>query len=345
MRELIANTMTPGAVTSLGELLVDINSSAASMEVTSPAPTALRGSEAQFRVRIDSEWLIVQAPTAAQTKWTILERGAEGSTAAGHLAGAKVTHELLAGGLQAFIEATLPSVAIEEWIRLPHQPDWLVANTTHLYWGAPGTAIGRVSYGGEREDEWLVGAEPPLAADDTYVYTLDEANEAIARVTIATKAIELNWLPFSIFRPGSVVLHGEKIYVAISDKSTIGRANIDGSEPESEWLKILGNVLTTDGVYLYVSGVGVGPITRVRLDGTEPTEAWYPFETRGKMVAWLGQFLYWTSEQALSYLPTAGGFRKFALLPETAWENTVVAGADGNLYLGTNDNSLVRVVP
>ncbi len=147
MRELIANTTTPGIVTSLGALLVDINAEAASMEVTNPAPTALRGSEAQFRVRIDSEWLLIQAPTAAQTKWTILERGAEGSTAAGHLAGAKVTHELLAGGLQAFIEATVASQSVvAKDLGVIDWADVFANGPKVLYTMPPGSFLNRIKW-------------------------------------------------------------------------------------------------------------------------------------------------------------------------------------------------------
>jgi hypothetical protein len=64
-------------------------------------PTSLTdaGENAQFRVLIDSEYLLLRAPTAGATTVTVLERGAEGSTAAPHSKGASVTNVLTRGAL------------------------------------------------------------------------------------------------------------------------------------------------------------------------------------------------------------------------------------------------------
>lgn len=57
--------------------------------------------DANFRIRIDNEYLLVTAK--AGTTFTVT-RGIEGSTAAAHADDAAVTHVLTAGGLRAGIE-------------------------------------------------------------------------------------------------------------------------------------------------------------------------------------------------------------------------------------------------
>lgn len=82
-----------------------INNSVTSITITSATgfPAA-----AQYRIKIDSEILIVTAG-AGTTTWTVT-RGAEGTTAASHSNGAAVAHVLTAGALQYWAPAynTLP---------------------------------------------------------------------------------------------------------------------------------------------------------------------------------------------------------------------------------------------
>ncbi len=87
--ELFANNFT----TTLGAA-----ATAATTTITTAAaaPPALQGT-GQFRIAVDSEYMLVTGG-AATTTWTVT-RGAEGSTAAAHLSGAAVQHELSAGAV------------------------------------------------------------------------------------------------------------------------------------------------------------------------------------------------------------------------------------------------------
>lgn len=56
---------------------------------------------ANFRILIDTEWMLVTA--IAHPNWTV-QRGIEGSTAATHLNGATVAHTITKGGLDTYAE-------------------------------------------------------------------------------------------------------------------------------------------------------------------------------------------------------------------------------------------------
>ena len=101
-----------------------ISSGATSFKVASA--TAFPSGSGQCRVLIDSEIIIVQTPASSNT-FTVLVRGAEGTTAAAHNDGATVTQVLTAGAL-----ANLPvkgNLAINggfDWWQ-PNGPSYSVA--------------------------------------------------------------------------------------------------------------------------------------------------------------------------------------------------------------------------
>ncbi len=72
-----------------------------SMSPSVAAPVSLRAATGQFRVVVDSEILLIAASASGAPPWTVLQRGAEGSTAATHASGASVYHYLTAGALAA----------------------------------------------------------------------------------------------------------------------------------------------------------------------------------------------------------------------------------------------------
>jgi Right handed beta helix region len=96
--ELITNSSTPGTVTALTTLKAELKTGAKELEVEAAAPAALHA-EGQFRIVLGSEILLIEGPSAATTKWKVLERAAEGSTEASHASGASVYHILTAKGL------------------------------------------------------------------------------------------------------------------------------------------------------------------------------------------------------------------------------------------------------
>ncbi len=110
--ELVCNSPTPGQVVALGTLSAAFTSATvpaagATFTVSAAPPAALVCPSAtigQFRVVIDSEIVIVNYFSGT---WTVITRGAEGSTAAAHSIGASVMHDLTAGALTSLVaEAT-----------------------------------------------------------------------------------------------------------------------------------------------------------------------------------------------------------------------------------------------
>lgn len=81
------------------------STTATTITTAAAAPTALQGS-GQFRIVVDSEIMIVTAG-ATGTSWTVT-RGAEGSTAATHLSGVSVYHDLTAGALTNLLSTAGP---------------------------------------------------------------------------------------------------------------------------------------------------------------------------------------------------------------------------------------------
>jgi hypothetical protein len=107
--ELIANSPVPGTVTALTTLKVELKVGAKELEAEAAAPSGLHA-EGQFRIVLGNELLLVEGPSAATTKWKILERAAEGSTEAAHAAGTSIYHVLTAAALKSVLVANSPVV-------------------------------------------------------------------------------------------------------------------------------------------------------------------------------------------------------------------------------------------
>lgn len=90
---------------------------------------------AQFRVRVDSELMLVTAGAGTST-WTVT-RGVEGTTAAAHAAGAVVTQVLTAGAVSALVGAVVPTGAIAPFAGLAVPTGWLECD---------GSAVSRTTY-------------------------------------------------------------------------------------------------------------------------------------------------------------------------------------------------------
>jgi hypothetical protein len=98
--ERIANSPEPGTVTALTTLSEELpNTEGAAINVKAAAPAALQG-EGQAHFVIDSEIIVVDTTTTGTTKWTVLQRGAEGTTKAAHAEGAEVFNLLTAETLK-----------------------------------------------------------------------------------------------------------------------------------------------------------------------------------------------------------------------------------------------------
>lgn len=116
-----AQTTLSAAVTS-GATTVTVDSASAFPNV------------AQFRVRVDSELMLVTA--LAGTTWTVT-RGIEGTTAAAHPTGALVTQVLTASAMTALVGAVVPTGTVAPFVGLAVPAGWLECN---------GASVSRTTY-------------------------------------------------------------------------------------------------------------------------------------------------------------------------------------------------------
>jgi hypothetical protein len=95
--ELIANSSTPGTVTSLTTLSAEATEGASTIKTNAAAPAALQAA-GQFRILAGSEIMLVTGG-ASTTTWTVT-RGVEGSAKAAHASGTQLFHFLTAEALR-----------------------------------------------------------------------------------------------------------------------------------------------------------------------------------------------------------------------------------------------------
>lgn len=101
--ELVVNSPKPGSEVPIASVSANIDSGATTLHVSASAPVPLRSEDGQFRVGIDSEILLIEAPTSTSREWNILERGAEESIASSHAKGAGIFQYLTAQALKNLI--------------------------------------------------------------------------------------------------------------------------------------------------------------------------------------------------------------------------------------------------
>jgi hypothetical protein len=126
--ELIANSPVPGVREPLTTLKSELkNETSAKIELEAALPTALHG-PGQTRLLIGSEIILVEATSS--TTVTVLERAAEGSTKAAHLAGSSVYQILTHEGLRLYAITTYKTpVAYGTIAVLNGEPEWPTAET------------------------------------------------------------------------------------------------------------------------------------------------------------------------------------------------------------------------
>jgi virginiamycin B lyase len=176
----------------------------------------------------------------------------------------------------------------------------LAVTSTYLYWvGAFG--IGRVNLEGPAVPETLVGGlRRPcgIALDGTYFYWANREAGSIGRARLDGSEVNPAFLG-GLNGPCNVAVAGGRLYWL--DWSGIGRANLDGSEPEAGLVTTVGGCgLAVDAGHLYWGQSGA--IGRANLDGSEPDPG---FISRVGAVAALALdsgHLYWTDQpEGMSY--------------------------------------------
>jgi hypothetical protein len=194
--ELIANSPIPGTSPALASLTSAITTTGATTIKTTAAAPALLQSTGQFRIIVDSEIMLVTGG-ASTTTWTPVVRGVEGSTAATHLVGAPIYHDITREALlniiiglavtskvknlgsvsgsitpdlskgRIFKATTTGAVAIGAPTGLPS------AISSTLYWEVELAGDNAITFPGVTA--WRFGGEPPrLPAINRYTFFTDD---------------------------------------------------------------------------------------------------------------------------------------------------------------------------
>lgn len=144
------------------------------------------------------------------------------------------------------------------------------------------TSIGRAKLDGTELDlnfitggfDWVRG----LAAQDGFLYIADESGGKIWRAPLAGGAATV-LVASAGNSPTNVAVDGRYVYWTPRFRNTIARANIDGSNPNLDFITLTTAAsqpwgVDVDGTHVYWSTLAGGKIGRANIDGTGVDEAW-----------------------------------------------------------------------
>ena len=141
----------------------------------------------------------------------------------------------------------------------------------------------------------------------------------IARANLDGTQAEFNFIPEppplggEYIGCGGVAVGASHVFWADPLRDTIGRANLDGTEPIYAFITGAGNPcgVAVDGTHVFWANFTGNSIGRANIDGTEPTQTFVNAVNKPCGVAVDGKFVYWTSAE-LNYVGRAllqGGIR------------------------------------
>lgn len=169
----------------------------------------------------------------------------------------------------------------------------VAVDQSYLYWvGAFG--IGRVNFeGGQAAPQTIVPhLQQPcgIALDGSHLYWAEPKTDGIGRANLDGSAAAL--LISGLDRPCGIAVDGEHVYWM--GWRGIGRARLDGTEVEPEFLPLLVTDcgLAVDGSHLYWGEYG--GIGRAALNGSEPEPGFVSGIGGVEAIAVDGSHLYWT---------------------------------------------------
>lgn len=179
------------------------------------------------------------------------------------------------GGSDKVGRAKLNGSSVEnEWFNPTLPPNTIAVDATHIYYSHElSEFIGRATIAGaEPNEEWVEvsfggGTSPrKLVVDETHLYWATNGNN-VARCTVAGTELEGEFIEVEGLCT-MVAIDDTYIYWgAHSGRKTIGRAKLDGSSVEEEWLN-LGEApedIWVDEKYLYYASEEGGRLGKVSL--------------------------------------------------------------------------------
>ncbi|MGD9735275.1 MAG: hypothetical protein AB7V58_06665 [Solirubrobacterales bacterium] len=166
------------------------------------------------------------------------------------------------------------------------EPCGVAADGSYLYWANEGAStIGRARLDGSEvlqdfiavpkfsEPEFEVPKLCGVAVNGTHVFWANWREDLIGRATLDGKEVVPNFVETPEYGPCGVAVNASHLFWG-SYGSDVGRANLDGSEPEFDFVAGLDRpcAVAVDGEHLYwISEMPRREIGRVNLDGSAAT--------------------------------------------------------------------------
>jgi hypothetical protein len=213
--------------------------------------------------------------------------------------------------------------------------DGVAVGAGHIYWSWQ-EGIGRANLDGSSPNKnFITGIEgiSGVTVSGTHIYWTQGEN--VGRANVTGKEVEPTFITGA---PGKtldgVAVEGEYIYWTNFWSSALGRAKLDGSEVQQEW--VIGTHtpmgLVANSQYLYWAITYENHIGRARLDGTELTTNFITTGlssngNEGVQLALYGQHIYWAN-------PTTGTIGR-ANINGTEIEPSFITGAGNPLGVST----------
>ena len=152
-----------------------------------------------------------------------------------------------------------------------------------------------------------VGADEGVAVDSNYIYWTARVpgsfGVSIGRAKLDGSSPDASFINTAVWGDflAQVAVNGNYIYWADVSIGTVGRANLDGSNPQQVWFqpgfsRVAG--VAVDANYIYTSLVNLGTIGRANLDGTGENNNFIPSgNAQGLAVA--SDYIYWAGDCCL----------------------------------------------
>jgi hypothetical protein len=179
---------------------------------------------------------------------------------------------------------------------LPELPaDRVAINATHIYYGNDQQQFGtgRATTAGTEDDiEFLPGTwiTQKILLDATYIYVVEAS--AVYRGALSGAEYGKWFDPIKAME--SAAINAAYIYY-VGAGNSIGRAKIDGTEPNESWKAIGENPvdIEVDATYMYWATETGGAIARAKLDGSDVKAAFIDPAEQVKRIFVGNEHIYW----------------------------------------------------
>ena len=187
---------------------------------------------------------------------------------------------------------------------------WLVAPANAaVYWGSAKNGVGAASLDGSGVVEdylyWPFGSESDgpacgVAVDQGHIYWAGW--RGIGRRPLEGESAYPATVVGPLNGPCGITVDQDHLYWGNPSSGTLGRSNLDGSEPNSSFIGELMapcDVVVGEGHVFWVEEEGIG---RANLDGSAPERPYLEFPARNRAcaLATAGGYLYWGEEEFIS---------------------------------------------